>query len=172
MSLKTTMAAAINWALDKGIYADRSYLVNDLAGRRQGPTPLIPAGTPQAFTAGWVALGPELATDGFTRVSLWAEFAIGTGGANMRVRCKGRHTTGGNGYSLPIYNPSIAASPYFQLFEAEYLEWNVDTPADNFVLTWDISNSFPFIYFEIQAGTVGNPACAITAANVTYGWGS
>lgn len=161
------IAGVIDWALDRAISASRMFLVNDLAGRRTGPQPLIPAA--QDFTAGWVALGPELAVEGYTRVTLWGEYDINSG-ANMRVRCLGRHTSGGNLYQLPILVPDTTAA-YFIRAEGEYVEINQDADI-NLALSWDLKNTFPFILFQIQAGTVGAPACAVTAANVTYGWGS
>lgn len=158
-------------ALDLAIAARRIFVVNDLAGKRvTTPVPLIAAA--QDFTAGWVALGPEIQVDGFTRITLWLNLDVNDG-ANMRVRCMGRHTSAGTGYQLPIYNPSVAGAPgsYLILTEGEYCEFNVD--ADGlYNLTWDVSNTFPFVYFEIQAGTVGATACQVDEANVTYGWGS
>lgn len=168
MSGRGGLAGLLDRALDIGISARREFVVNDLAGRRVTvPVPLIAAA--QAFTAGWVALGPEIAVDGFTRITLWLELDINDG-ANMRVRCRGRHTSGGNGYDLPIYNP-VVVTPYNILTEAEYCEFNVDADG-RYNLTWDVSNTFPFVYFEIQAGTVGAPACEVDSAHVTYGWGS
>lgn len=160
-------------ALDLAIAARRIFVVNDLAGKRvTTPVPLIAAA--QNFTLLWAPLGPEIEVAGFTRITLWLSLDINDG-ANMRVRCMGRHTSAGTGYNLPIYNPSVAGAPgtYNILTEAEYVEFNVD--ADGlYNLTWDVNNTYPFVYFEIQAGTVGaNPnECQVDLAHVTYGWGS
>jgi hypothetical protein len=162
----------IDKALDLAIAARRIFVVNDLAGKRV-TTPISLIAAAQNFTVGWVALGPEIQVDGFTRITLWLTLVINNG-ADMRVRCMGRHTTGGTGYELPIYNPNVAGAPgtYNILVEGEYMEFNVDANGV-YSLTWDVSNTLPFVYFEIEAGTVGAPtACQVSVANVTYGWGS
>lgn len=162
-------------ALDLAIAARRIFVVNDLAGKRvTTPVPLIAAAQdfPAAWGAAGSALGPEIEVAGFTRITLWLSLDINDG-ADMRVRCMGKHTSGGTGYNLPIYNPSVAGAPgtYNILTEAEYVEFNVD--ADGlYNLTWDVNNTYPFVYFEIMAGTVGADECAVSLAHVTYGWGS
>lgn len=174
MSDRGGLVGLINKALDLGISALRIFLVNNLDGKRMTtPQPLIPAA--QNFTNAWVtgALGPEIAVDGYTRITLWLTLVVNDG-ADMRVRCMARNLTGGTGYNLPIYNPNVAGAPgtYDVLVEGEYVEFNLDANG-SYSLTWDVSNTIPYVYFEIEAGTVGAPvACQVSAANVTYGWGS
>jgi hypothetical protein len=162
----------IDKALDLGTASRREFLVSDLSDRRQGPQSLIPA--TQDFTAGWVALGPEISVDGHTRVSLW--FVLGAVNNSLLIdfRCVGRMTSGGVDHPLPIYNPNVAGLPgtYNILVEAEYVRLNNVAPI-NLVLTWDIANTMPFIAFQIRSDDVGQDVFArLTSAHVTYGWGS
>ena len=159
-------------AYDSASNADRVSEIAPIWSRRQGPTPLISVA--QDFTAAWLALGPEIAVDGFTRASLWLNVDINAT-VNARVRCVGRYATGGSDFELPIYNPSVAgaASTYVVLVEGEAMELNDDID-QKLCLTWDIANTIPFIQFQIYAAAPGVPAGQILVADtqVTYGWGS
>lgn len=164
------LAGLLDRALDIGIAARRSFLVNDLSGRRVTvPIPLL--GANLAFNANWTAIGPEISVEGFTRVSLWVDVDIGTT-VNARFRCVGRHTSGGSDYMMPIYNPMVLGTPYYILVEGEYCEWNVDGTDFRTVLTWDLGNTIPYIQFQQQASAVGDGLILAAGTMVTYGWGS
>lgn len=170
MSLATQMMAAINWALDRGISAERTFPVHDLSGRRQGPTPLIAAA--QNYTSGsWADLGPEVAVDGYTRATLWINH-VNNQNTGTLFRCLVKHTTGGaEEYSMPIYNPIVTASPYYANADLEYVRLAADS-SQQIALTWDIGNTVPFIQFQCQATTTGSSVGNVASAYVTYGWGS
>lgn len=161
----------INKVLDLGIAAERNYLVNNLDGCRiTTPIAIIPAA--QNFTAAWAALGPEISVEGFTRISLWFVLDAVHDSLLMDFRCVGRNTSGGTDHSLPIYNPSVAATPYSILVEPEFVRLNNVAPI-NLVLTWDVSNTFPYVAFQIRSDDVGQNVFAhLASAHVTYGWGS
>ena len=168
----------IDWALDKAIAATRSYIVNDLAGRRQGPVILTASQNLAIIIADAApvrqplnALGPEIAVDGFTRVTLWGHLAIGTA-TGVRFACYGRHTTGGTNHSMPIYNPSALALPYIVDFAKEEMRYADNGFDIDFSLTWDIANTYPFIIFGCGATTQPGAVGVLTNVNVTYGWGS
>lgn len=173
MSLKSVMGAAIDWTLDKGIYAARSFIVNDLAGRRQGPV-ILTASQNLAIVAArtnLTAVGPELAMDGFTRVTLWGNLAPNTA-TGIRFACYGRHTTGGTNHCMPIYNPVVTAAPYYVKWGPEEFYYDDTTNAVDFALTWDIANTFPFLQFGAAATAQPGAVGVLTNVNVTYGWGS
>jgi hypothetical protein len=169
------LGGMLDRALDLGTASRREFLVNDLSGRRSpGPVALIPGA--QDFTNAWAtgALGPEISVDGFTRISLWFVLDAVHDSLLIDFRCVGRHTSGGADHPMPIYNPVVAATPYNILVEQEYVRLNNVAPI-NMVLTWDISNTMPFIAMQIMANL--NPAGGVTyahlaSAHVTYGWGS
>lgn len=172
MSLKTTMAGVIDWALDRNIASERVFNVNDLAGRRvTTPVPLIVAA--QDIRTAIADLGPEIIVDGFTRVSLWLSVTHNVDNASYRFHCFGRHTSGGSNYPMPIYNPQVAASPYYILAEDEYTQLGVNASQLK-VLTWDIANTMPYLQFRVSCGTekAGGPYSQVASAYVTYGWGS
>jgi len=167
------LTGMINRALDIGISATRNYKVNPLWGRKVS-TPVSLIAAAQNFTNAWVALGPELAVDGYTRVSLWANVDINDT-VDAQIRCVGRHTTGGSDFELPIYNPSVAgaAGTYVVLVEGEAMELNDDVD-QKLCLTWNIANTIPFVQFQIYAAAPGATPGQILVADtaVTYGWGS
>ena len=164
------IAGFINRALDIGIAANRSFLVNDLAGRRVTvPVPLIAAS--QDIRTAEAVLGPELAVDGYTRVTLWAQITHQASNSGYSFRCVGKHTSGGSSYYLPIYNPVVTASPYYINADWEYITM-VRNASQYVALTWDVANTIPFIQFSVFSATENNPYGAVTSAYVTYGWGS
>ena len=168
------LVGLVDRAIDLGLAARRSFLVNDLSGRRVTvPIPLLAADAAFGLDPLWTAIGPELDVQGYTRVSLWVDVDIGTT-ENPRFRCVGRHTSGGNDYMMPIYYPSVAGAPgsYVVLIEGEYVEWNVDGTDFRTVLTWDIANSIPYIQFQQQCTVVGTGLILATGTKATYGWGS
>ena len=167
-------------SLDNAIASNRSFQVNDLAGRRQGPTILTASQTILTIAADapptrqpLTALGPEIATDGFTRITLWGHLDIGVM-TGIRFACYGRHTTGGINHSMPIYNPSVLALPYTINFAKEEVKYADEGYDIDFSLTWDIANTYPFIIFGCgaTADPGGGDDAVLTNVNVTYGWGS
>jgi hypothetical protein len=167
------LAGMVDRALDLGTSSRREFVVDDLSGRRSPvPVALIPAG--QSFTSAWVAIGSEISVDGFTRISLWFSVDDWNDSVLNDIRCVGRHTSGGSDYPMPIYNPVVAATPYNILVEAEYVRLNNPAAAVPYsaVLTWDISNTMPFVVFQIKC-EIDVVSCAhLASAYVTYGWGS
>ena len=162
------------WAgQDKGFDAPtnsiRSFPVTDLASKRI--TTPISIASAQAFTGAWVALGPVLNTDGFTKISIFLNlnFTAPKNSLNPRIRLRCANTAAGTLFSLPIVNTISTASPYYALVDPEYVEFN--TVADQtIVLTWETSNTIPYVQFEISAGTAGATPAVVTTAEVTFGW--
>lgn len=174
--MSAVLAGMINRALDIGISSVRQYQVNPLWGRKVSTPILLTASQNLAIVAArgaLTAVGPELAVDGYTRVTLWGTLTPNDA-TGIRFACFGRHTTGGTNHYMPIFNPSVGGLPY-------YIDWgpkevryaDVANPV-NFALTWDLANTFPFIQFGAAAtgddggGVVG----VLTNVYVTYGWGS
>lgn len=177
MGGRTGFMGMLDRALDLGISARRVFNVNDLDGKRMTtPVPLIAAAQVVAVVAARTdlnPLGPEIAVDGFTRVSLWVSLDIGVM-TGIRFACYGRHTSGGANYAMPIYNPVVAAVPYLINFTDEEVVYADDGHDDTFVLTWDIANTFPIIIFGVgaTADPGGGDDASILLAHTTYGWGS
>lgn len=163
---------AQNKAFDSGINSNRGFQVNPLWGQRQTtPTPILTAA--QDFTAAFVALGPVITTDGFTRISLWLNVDINNT-VSAQIRLRAQHTLGGSLFLLPILKPDTTiAGSWKILAEGEVIQ--LDNNADQLiVLTWDVSNSVPFVQPEIFAAVPGAPAGQILVASSAYtlGWGS
>ena len=180
MGGRTGFMGMLDRALDLGISARRNFLVNDLDGKRvTTPVPIIAAATQIAAgsTGGppavWVNgnIGPEISVDGFTRLTAWLNFTR-TDATGVRFRLLARHTSGGTDYTLPIYNPVVLAVPYVINVDNESVVLAQDL-SYVIALTWDISNTIPFV--QLQMGALTNPTIAtnlLNTAHVTYGWGS
>ena len=127
---------------------------------------LIPATSPQSFTANWADAGVENDMRGYTRLGVFLTLDINDT-TDARIRALGKHTNAGTEeYVLPIKIVSaaqIAVTP-------EYIEFSTD--ADNlYILIIETQGVIPFIQLQIQAGTVGASAGQIDALYVTKAWG-
>lgn len=163
-------SGTLDKTLDVAISSGRSYVVNDLAGRRiTTPIPLIASA--QTLTASFAALGPQISTDGFNKISLWLNLNLTAPktSTNFRVRAKVSHTSGGTAYLLPIYNVTATGTPFYIQFEPEYLELNVDVDT-NVCLTWSVENTQPFIAFEVMVEATGATAAVVTTAEATMSY--
>jgi len=124
-------------------------------------------------TPNWVDVGPEIPLQGYTRITLWIDLDINAM-TGIMIRCLGKHTSAGaDEYSLPIYNPSVAgaAGTWTIGVEPERMKLNIDLD-QKIAVTWDVSNSHPFVQFQATCSVDGGDNAILTTAYVTYGWGS
>lgn len=147
------------------------YVGNNLSTiRSNSPVALI--NSPQNFsqTPSWGDLGSEIDVRGMNRISLWLSVTKNDG-YDMDFRMLAKHTFGGSEeYLIPLLKQNTTASPYSISAEDGYIEFNVDA-SQLMVLTWDISNTYPYVQFQQKANTT-NTLPQIASAYITYGWGS
>lgn len=172
--------ATINEDADGYLYVrDKAYDAASNANRvaeiapvwsRNVQTPVALIAAAQNLTAAFADLGPEIATQGYTKIGLWLELHIADS-TNVRVRCLAKHTAAGtNEYLLPISAVDVGGTPYNIKIEGEYIELNVD--ADQLIcLNFDVFNWIPYAQFQVMAEVVGVTAGHIDEAHVTYGYG-
>jgi hypothetical protein len=153
-------------AFDAGVSAGRTFQVNDLSGRRvTTPVPLIAAA--QNYTSGsWADLGPEIAVDGFTKISLWINH-VNVNNTGTMYRALAKHTSGGSDeYDYPIV---MTNTPFTGSTQNSVVQLNSDVD-QKFVLTWELYNTIPQIQFQCKATLTGTTAGNVASAHVTYGW--
>ena len=129
-----------------------------------GPEALTAAS--QDFEAGWRDLGGEIPTAGCTHLGVWLELHIGTNGLDMRVRALLKHTIA-HANEFPGQIRVLSATDI--KVQPGYIE--CDTDADqNLLLSIPLDGHVPFVQMQVQAGTVGAPACHIVTAVTTKSW--
>lgn len=158
-------------AYDSASNSDRGFEVAPVWSRNvQTPVSLIAAA--QNVTATWVGgeLGPEVPTQGYTKMGLWLNIDMNDS-QNVRVRILNKHTSAGaDEYQSVINSVDTTGVPFNVKFQGEYLEYDVD--ADGLVvLPFDVANFVPFVQFQVMAEVVGATAAQILSAYVTYGYG-
>lgn len=164
---------------DSAAQADRVYPIADLASRRvTTPVQLLAENLTIAASATWEDLGPEISTDGYTRIGLWIQIANNTS-TKVKVRCLVKHTAADTAeYPLPILKADTAAAGSYGIFAEEEsvdIYFSGATQTRMLLLTWTLDNVVPYVQFQIQAtDAVGGPVRpVVNAANtkVTYAWG-
>jgi len=146
--------------------SDRSFRVTSPVTLNAAAQALVVVAAPNRLTT----LGPEINTDGYTRISLWLDLDINdmTG---IRIACYALHTSGSpNAYSPPILNPSVGATPYTVIADGEeiVLARNVD---QKIILTWELANTIPIVVFGIAATANAGAAGNVNVSYYTMAWG-
>lgn len=117
--------------------------------------------TAQDVTASWADLGAELTCEDCKTAAFWFKVDINSS-QNVRLRVLGKHTSGGDAYTLPIR--TVSASDV--KIESEYFEFNVDAD-QNVVIAATLDGVIPFVQLQVMAGTVGATAGQIDSVYMT-----
>jgi hypothetical protein len=118
--------------------------------------------TPQAFTASWVDIGPEIDMNGYSKLGIFATLDINDS-TNARIRALAKLDSGGTKeYNLQIKTTAAAAIT----IENQYYEWNVDADCETY-LEVETNGLIPFIQLQIEAGAVGASAGQIDYCEIT-----
>jgi len=169
---------AIDKAYDAPTGANKNLPVTDLAARRiDVAVPLLTApltiDDTDFFPIEDTKTAYAIDVRGYTRISLMCSIVFGSPGPeNIRVKMVAMTAPGGTQYNVPILKPDTGGTPYCIKTEAEYIEFNLDDTQD-MVLTWDLSNTLPYVMFMVCAGTpFDDPDQATIDCSYTLGWGS
>lgn len=164
-------------AFDPAAQADRSYPVVDLASRRvTTPVQLLAANlTITSFSPTWTDVGPEIATDGYTRIGLWISIT-NNDATHIKVRCLAKHTVAGTAeYPLPILKADTSVAGAYAVYaEEESIEiyFSAVDQTRLMLLTWVLDNVVPYVQFQVTATDGGDDPIVIAAdTKVTYAWG-
>jgi len=116
----------------------------------------------QTVTGTWANLGDLVDARDLKKLALWLKFTVNDA-QNVRVRAVCKRTEG-DSESFVQMTQTVGTTEV--KLDALPLEFNADANTSA-VMPFEVDDLFPFVQFQVQAGTAGSTGASVTIAQVT-----
>jgi len=116
----------------------------------------------QTVTGTWANLGDLVDARDLKKLALWLKFTVNDA-QNVRVRAVCKRTEGDS--EAFVQMTQTVGTTEVKL-DALPLEFNADANTSA-VMPFEVDDLFPFVQFQVQAGTAGSTGASVTIAQVT-----